>query len=206
MAVIVRQNIVSPTSENIQKIQESEKELIAVMGLETFREMGLDNSVSLCKGIVSYVSKYANDEQKVQIKALFPDDKGLDSIAQACLKVREIINLNVLPDSKEGKDCVDKFEETILEMFEEPLKDSREITCKMAVERQDLEMLKRLKKLNRGWSQDLEKVAENEFNRLSGYAATAETPEKKIYWQERASKAMAVWKWIVAEFKQETAS
>ena len=125
MAVIVRQNIVSPTSENIKKIEESEKELIAVMGAEKFKEMGLNNSVYLCKDLVSYVSKFANEEQKVQIKAIFPDFKGLDSIAQACLKMRELINLNVIPDSEEGKECVDQFEDSIVDMFDEPLRFSR---------------------------------------------------------------------------------
>ena len=42
----------------------------------------------------------------------------------------------------------------------------------MAVDRGDLEMLKRLKKLNRGWSQDLAVYAKKRFDYLSNQAKT----------------------------------
>ena len=202
MAVIVRQNIVSPTSENIKKIEDSEKELIAVMGIEKFREMGLNDSVFLCKRLVSYVSKFANEDQKVQIKAIFPDDKGLDSIAQACLKMRALINLNVLPDSEEAQSCVDQFEESIVEMIEEPLDFSRTLTCEMAVDRGDLEMLKRLKKLNRGWSQDLAEYAKNNFDFLCNQTKAVDTVESKKRWDEKVKKASEILEWVNEELKK----
>ncbi|MFN4174222.1 MAG: hypothetical protein ACK4HV_03865 [Parachlamydiaceae bacterium] len=202
MAVIVR-TIVSPTSERISEIAKNEQELISTMGKENFRKLSLNGSISICNRIVSDLSKDATEEQMAQINALFPEGKGFDSISQVCLKMRELINLDILPNSEEAKDLPDQLEEEILEMIEAPVEESRTITCKMAVERGDLETLKRLKKLGRGWNQDLLKLAQDRLDRIKQRNTEKDSEKMKKMWLEEIDNAKAVCDWIEEELKRD---
>lgn len=151
--------MVEPTalrpSAKIDIISSYERQIIAIVGQERLLAL-YHEAKELSDEVVSYYKQILAPETLNSLVAILGKDCLLSiRLVELEAFIKGAVKENNMPV------CVDEFEQASTEMLKSSLDVVNQFTCTDAIRLRDLELLKKLKELNRGWYRNILRFADD---------------------------------------------
>ena len=144
----------------VEQMQFYEKEVIKVLGEKALKEIGLTDTPYI-KRLVILLPKHVEKAQLNKLQSLLGELQATYLPSQWAIIIGQILELNFVPNEDKSIN-IDKLR-TVYDQLQIDLQSSMEemygytskLKCEDAARNADLDLLKRLKNLNKGWNIDV---------------------------------------------------